>query len=111
MTNAKLNVGHIIGHLLICDGLLTDEESAFMHQLLGERLKLSPEERQEVIDGINIDLDLDAKLETLDAEALSELVAIMEEAAAIDGDVAGSEQDLINRVKAFIAQAASAPED
>lgn len=97
----KRLVCQIIGHLLISDGLLTDAESAYMERML-TGFGLSTEERGAIINGINIDAELDQRLADMSEAELRELIDHMKEAASIDGDVAFSEQALIARVHSFL---------
>ena len=97
---------HAVGRLLIVDGLLTDEESDFMREILG-RFQLNSEQRQEVIDGINISADFDERIAQLSASALKELISLLKEAANVDGHVGGVEEDFIAQFSVLLDAASS----
>lgn len=97
----KLTIVQVVGYLLICDGLLQDEESQFLRDLMSD-LELTGTLRSKAMGSINVDAPIDDLLATLSRPALERLAELVEAAAASDGDVDDAEQRVIDKVQALL---------
>ncbi|MEZ4379898.1 MAG: TerB family tellurite resistance protein [Nannocystaceae bacterium] len=98
VTDKKLYC-EIIAQVLIIDGMITDDERAFLDEVFA-RLGLSDDERRDVINHVNVDDAIEEKVARLAPEVREQLTAELEGAAGLDSDVSPGERDLIARVKA-----------
>ncbi len=91
----------VVAHLLLADFQVTDEE----HRLLSDvatRLQVSRDDLQAVLRGVDIGGDIRPLVAQIPPELHTKLVADLEEAALIDGEVAAREQSMINKVRAML---------
>ncbi|MCA9634994.1 MAG: hypothetical protein KC420_03060 [Myxococcales bacterium] len=100
--NEKKLYCEIVAQLLIIDGAITDDERAFLDQVFG-RLGLDADERRDVIHHVNVDDDIEAKVQRLAPDVRAALSAELEAAAGADHEILGSERDIIARVRATLA--------
>ena len=92
----------IVGQVLIADGMLGDEERAHLDRLM-DTLELSGDERKAALSGINLDSPVEERVATLSAEAKSQLLEAVEQAAAADHEVGKGEQEIIDEIRQLVS--------
>lgn len=91
----------IVGQALIADGILGDAEREHLDRLMDE-LGMADAERKEALKGIDLDSDLAERVSALSPEARGQLVAAVERAISVDGEVPKSEAYLLEKVRELV---------
>jgi len=91
----------IVAQLVISDAVVTDEEQSFLERLM-EQLELDIDERRAVLGAVDIGQPIDDRLAQLDQATRLELLAVLKEAAAVDGAIGRGEQEIIDQVRAAL---------
>jgi uncharacterized tellurite resistance protein B-like protein len=92
----------IVGQVLIADGILGDAEREHLDRVMDE-LGMADTERKEALKGIDLDSDVAERVAGLSAEAKGQLVAAVERAVSVDGDVPKSEAQLLETIRGLVA--------
>lgn len=88
----------IVAQLLIADAKVTDEERDFLERLM-DRFGFDAADRQAVFNGVDIGDPVDSRVASLTPDLRAGLVAELEAAATIDGDVAPGERAVLEDVR------------
>jgi uncharacterized tellurite resistance protein B-like protein len=88
----------VIAQLVIADGAVTDAERAFLERVM-DRFGLDDAARQAVINAVDIDDPIGPRLALLGPDARRALLAELEVAAAVDGEINRSELEIIQEVR------------
>jgi len=91
----------IVAALLIADAQVTDSEQRFLDRLM-KRFEFTPDDRQAVINSVNIGESVEGRLRQLSPDRRPELLAELESAAIADGEVGRAEQDIIDEVRSVM---------
>jgi uncharacterized tellurite resistance protein B-like protein len=91
----------ILAQMLIADGVLADEERAHLDRVM-DGLEMPSEERQKALSGVSIDSPVEERVAALSASAKQTLLAEVEKALRIDGELTRSESYFLERVKALL---------
>lgn len=91
----------IVAQLLIADAAVTDAEREFLERVM-DRFGFDRQQKQAVFDGVDIGQPIAEKLARLDVDSRERLVRELEAAAAVDGEIAESELDIIDDVRRAI---------
>ncbi len=98
----KISYCQVVAQMMVADGVLTDDERAFLGSLMTE-LGLTDDEREHVFNTVNIGDDVAPRLEKIeDRQALERLLIELRAASSVDGDVSEVERDLMARVEALL---------
>ncbi len=89
----------IVAVLIISDAQVTDSERRFLDRLMN-RYELTEQDRQAIFNSVNIGESVESRLRQLSAERRPELLAELEAAAAADGEIGRTEQQIIDEVRA-----------
>ena len=92
----------ILAQMLIADGVLSDEERAHLDTVM-DSLEMPPEERREALAGVSIDSQVEDRVAALSDQAKKGLLAEVEKALRLDGDLTNSEAYFLERVKTLLA--------
>ena len=92
----KIKMCRIVGIMLLTDGVLETQEVEFMRVLMDE-LELDDAQREDVMDRIDASTDVLDDARSLQEHAET-LLAVLRSASQVDGVIAPSEADLIDRV-------------
>ena len=93
----------IVAQLVIADAAVTDEERAFLERLM-DRFGFDDDDRRAVFGAVDNGQPIDDRLARLDDAAKAELLAELEEAAAVDGEIGRGEAEIIEEVRAALEQ-------
>jgi uncharacterized tellurite resistance protein B-like protein len=88
----------IVAQLLIADAAVTDEEREFLYRLM-DRFGFTDEDRQAVINSVDIGQPIDDRLALLDSNTRLQLLTELEAAAAVDGQIGEGELQIIEEVR------------
>jgi len=91
----------LVAQLLLIDGAVTDAERSFLTALM-TRIGLSEASQLEVINGVNVDDEVETRVRQLSRDARISLLMELEEAAKVDEVVLASERDLIARARSAL---------
>ena len=94
----KIAYCQLVAQLLIIDGVLTDDERAFLGSLMNE-LDMDEAQREAVFLSVNVDDDLEDRLSQLGKESLKTLLTEVRAASAVDGDMSPVERQLIRHIQ------------
>lgn len=86
----------VVSKVLVADGMMTDEERAFLAGMM-DKLGLTDEERRRVIDLKGLD-DADAIVGQLSIEERRDVVSVLVDAASADGKLSPLEMSTVKRV-------------
>ena len=100
----KIKLCRIVGVLVLSDGRLEDQEVDYLQQLF-ERLELSAEDQEEVMQRIESSTEVLQDAADLAPHAET-LLAHLKEASMSDEDLAPEEDDLIKMVREALDKAA-----
>jgi uncharacterized tellurite resistance protein B-like protein len=92
----------ILAQMLIADGVLADEERTHLDAVM-ESLNMPPEERREALGNVSIDSPVEERVAALGAEAKGQLLAEVEKALRVDGELTNSESYFLERVKKLLS--------
>ncbi|MBL8943761.1 MAG: hypothetical protein JNK45_11460 [Myxococcales bacterium] len=93
----------IVAQLLIADAAVTDAERDFLERLMN-RFGFEPAQKQAVFNGVDIGQPIDDKLARLDPGSRAQLLAELEAAAAVDGEIDESELEIIDDVRRALGE-------
>ena len=92
----------ILAQMLIADGVLADEERAHLDTVM-DGLGMPPEERGEALRGVSIDSPVEERVAALGEAAKQGLLAEVEKALHIDGELTNSEAHFLDRVRRLLS--------
>lgn len=92
----------ILAQMLIADGVLGDDERAHLDAVM-DSLEMPDAERREALAGVSIDSPVEDRVAALGAEAKTSLLAEVEKALHVDGELTKSEAYFLERVKKLLA--------
>jgi tellurite resistance protein len=90
----------VVSKVLVADGIMTDDERAFLAEMM-RRLGLTPEEQRRVIDLEGLD-EADRIVAELSADERRDVVALLVDAASADGKLSPHELEAVKRVTAAL---------
>lgn len=88
----------IVAQLIIADAAVTDDERAFLERLM-DRFAFDADDRRAVFGAVDIGQPIDDRLARLDEGHRAELLAELEAAAAVDGEVGRGETEILDEVR------------
>lgn len=91
----------ILAQMLIADGVLADEERAHLDRVM-DGLGMPESERKTALAGVSIDSPVEERVRALGAEAKTSLLAEVEKALHVDGELTRSEAYFLERVKTLL---------
>ncbi|MGE0790287.1 MAG: hypothetical protein AB7S26_31720 [Sandaracinaceae bacterium] len=91
----------ILAQMLIADGVLADEERAHLDRVM-DSLSMPDAERAEALRGVSIDSPVEERVAALGAAAKQNLLAEVEKALNIDGELSNSEKYFLERVRKLV---------
>ena len=91
----------ILAQMLIADGVLADEERAHLDSVM-DGLAMPPAEREEALKGVSIDSPVEERVSALSESARKTLLAEVEKALRVDGELTNSEAYFLERVKNLV---------
>ena len=92
----------ILAQMLIADGSLADEERTYLDRIM-ESLGMPAAEQREALGGVSIDSPVEERVRALSDAAKSTLLAEVEKALNVDGELTRSEQYFLDRVKGLLS--------
>jgi len=98
--NANVAKCLVVSKVLVADGIMTDDEHAFLGEMM-RRLGLTPEEQQFVVALEELD-EADRVVAALSAEERREIVELLVDAASADGKLSPHELAAVQRVTAAL---------
>jgi tellurite resistance protein len=90
----------VVSKVLVADGIMTDDERGFLAEMM-RRLELTPDEQQRIIDLEGFD-EADRIVGALSIEERREIVALLVDAASVDGKLSPHELAAVKRVTAAL---------
>jgi uncharacterized tellurite resistance protein B-like protein len=93
----------IVAQLIIADAAVTDDERAFLERLM-DRFGFAADDRRAVLGAVDIGQPIDDRLTRLDEEHRADLLAELEAAAAVDGEVGRGEAEILGEVRRALGQ-------
>lgn len=94
----KITYCQTVARLLIVDAVLTDDESRFLRAVM-DHLEMPEEDRDAVLNGVNLGDEVDQTLSGLSASEKQNLLFTLQDAAAADGRFSIQESLLMDRVR------------
>lgn len=91
----------ILAQMLIADGVLADEERSYLDRIM-DSLGMPPDERKHALANVSIDSPVEERVAALGAEAKKGLLAEVEKALYLDGELSKSEAYFLDRVKKLV---------
>ncbi len=98
----RMRVLEIVAQVLVVDFAITLEEDDFFDRLVAQ-LALTAEQRAAVVKRVNIGDPVELVAAQLGPESRVNLMRILAEAAAIDGQIVAREVEVIERIGAVLA--------
>jgi uncharacterized tellurite resistance protein B-like protein len=98
--NANVAKCLVVSKVLVADGIMTDEERAFLATVM-QTLGLTDEERRSVVELERLD-EADAIVRALPVEDRRALLELLVDASSADGKLSGHELAAIKRVSAAL---------
>lgn len=93
----------IVAQLIIADAAVTDDERYFLERLM-DRFSFDVDDRRAVFGAVDIGQPIDDRLARLDEEHRASLLAELEAAAIVDGQVGRGEAEIIDEVRRALGQ-------
>ncbi|MEO8706348.1 MAG: TerB family tellurite resistance protein [Kofleriaceae bacterium] len=90
----------VISKVLVADGMMTDEERAFLAGMM-DTLALTAEERHRVVQLERLD-DADAVVRGLSEDERRDVVALLVDASSADGKLSAHELETVKRLTAAL---------
>lgn len=90
----------VVSKVLVADGIMTDDERAFLHAMM-ERLALTEEERRSVVELEGLD-EAEPIVRALSVEERQQIVELLVDAASADGKLSPHEFSAVKRVTAAL---------
>jgi uncharacterized tellurite resistance protein B-like protein len=91
----------ILAQMLIADGVLADEERAHLDTVM-DGLGMPPEEREQALKGVSIDSPVEERVAALSEGVKENLLAEVERALTLDGELTKSEAYFLERVRKLV---------
>ena len=91
----------ILAQMLIADGVLADEERSYLDRIM-DSLGMPPEERKQALANVSIDSPVEERVRALGDTAKQSLLAEVEKALNLDGQMTKSEAYFLERVKNLV---------
>lgn len=91
----------ILAQMLIADGVLADEERSYLDRIM-DSLGMPPEERRAALANVSIDSPVEERVQALSGDAKKSLLAEVEKALNVDGELSKSEAYFLDRVKKLV---------
>lgn len=91
----------ILAQMLIADGVLADEERSYLDRIM-DSLGMPPEERKHALGNVSIDSPVEERVRALGDDAKKGLLAEVEKALHLDGELTKSEAYFLDRVKKLV---------
>jgi len=98
--NANVAKCLVVSKVLVADGIMTDDERAFLAAMM-ERLALTDDERRRVVELEGLD-EAEPIVRALSADERREIVALLVDAASADGRLSPHELAAVKRVTAAL---------
>ena len=98
--NANMAKCLVVSKVLVADGIMTDDERAFLAEMM-RRLGLTPDEQQRVVELEGLD-EADHIVAALSADERREIVELLVDAASADGKLSPHELAAVKRVTAAL---------
>ena len=98
--NANVAKCLVVSKVLVADGIMTDDERAFLGEMM-RRLGLTPEEQQRVVALDELD-EADQIVAALSADERRDIVELLVDAASADGKLSPHELAAVQRVTAAL---------
>ena len=98
--NANVAKCLVVSKVLVADGIMTDDERAFLGEMMS-RLGLSDEERRRVVELEGLD-EAEPIVRALGDEERREIVELLVDAASADGRLSPHELSTVQRVTAAL---------
>ena len=98
--NANVAKCLVVSKVLVADGIMTDDERAFLGGMM-RRLGLTPEDQQRVVELEELD-EADRVVAALPDDERRDIVALLVDAAAADGKLSPHELAAVQRVTAAL---------
>lgn len=92
----------ILAQMLIADGILADEERNHLDAVM-DSLQMPDVERKEALANVSIDSPVEERVAALGADAKRDLLAEVEKALKVDGELTNSEAYFLDRVKKLLS--------
>ncbi len=91
----------ILAQMLIADGVLADEERSYLDRIM-DSLGMPPDERKNALANVSIDSPVEERVRALSEAARKSLLAEVEKALNLDGQLTKSEAYVLERVKNLV---------
>jgi uncharacterized tellurite resistance protein B-like protein len=91
----------ILAQMLIADGVLADEERAYLDRIM-DSLEMPSDERRQALGGVSIDSPVEERVRALGDGFKAQLLAEVEKALNVDGQATRSEAHFLERVKKLV---------
>ncbi len=91
----------ILAQMLIADGVLADEERSYLDRIM-DSLGMPPDERKNALANVSIDSPVEERVRALSEAARKSLLAEVEKALNLDGQLTKSEAYFLERVKNLV---------
>lgn len=91
----------ILAQMLIADGVLADEERTYLDRIM-DSLDMPPDERKQALANVSIDSPVEERVQALGDDAKKSLLAEVEKALHVDGELTKSEAYFLDRVKKLV---------
>ncbi len=98
--NANMARCLVVSKVLVADGIMTDDERAFLAALM-DRLGLTDDERRRVVELEDLD-EADRLVGALSVDERREIVGLLVDAASADGRLSPHELAAVQRVSAAL---------
>ena len=98
--NANMAKCLVVSKVLVADGIMTDDERAFLAEMM-RRLGLTADEQRSVIELEGLD-EADQIVATLSADERRDIVGLLVDAASADGKLSPHELAAVKRVTAAL---------
>jgi hypothetical protein len=92
----------VVAQLIIADAQVTDDERDFLQRLF-DRFGFDEAKKQAVYNSVNIADPIDRRVQMLPAEVRPQLLAELESAAALDGEIGAGERQILEDVRRRLA--------
>lgn len=92
----------ILAQMLIADGVLADEERNHLDAVM-DSLGMPDGERKEALANVSIDSPVEERVAALGDDAKKNLLAEVEKALRVDGELTNSEAYFLDRVKKLLS--------
>jgi uncharacterized tellurite resistance protein B-like protein len=91
----------ILAQMLIADGRLADEERSYLDRIM-DSLGMPEADRRDALASVSIDSPVEERVRALSDSAKATLLAEVEKALHVDGELSRSEAYFLDRVKSLV---------